>query len=74
MKFNYYCDSCATKPVCIRYCNLERMFDILSRAAYQTNFSGSYWPVSTVLELGNDSDFLTFTLDCNQFMKKENND
>lgn len=74
MKINYYCDSCAMKSVCVRYHNLEEVFDVLRNAEYQTSFSGSTWPVSTVLKLGDDSDLLTFTLDCKQFMKKENND
>mgnify|MGYP001775045910 CR=1 FL=1 len=74
MKIDYYCDSCAMKSVCIRYHELERVFDILRNAEYKTSFSGSTWPVSAVLGLGDDSDLLTFTLDCKQFMKKENND
>lgn len=74
MKINYYCDSCAMKPVCIGYRNLKKVFDVLRNAEYQTSFSGSTWPASTVLKLGDDSDLLTFTLDCKQFMKKENND
>ena len=74
MKINYCCDSCAMKPACIRYHNLEKAFDVLRNAEYRTSFSGSTWPVSTVLALGDDSDLLIFTLDCKQFMKKENND
>lgn len=74
MKINYHCDSCAMNSVCIRYRNLEKAFDVLRNAEYRTSFSGSTWPVSTVLELGDDSDLLTFTLDCKQFMKKENDD
>lgn len=74
MKINYYRDSFAMKPVCIRYYNLEKAFDVLRNAEYRTSFSGSTWPASTVLGLGDDSDLLTFTLDCKQFMKKENND
>lgn len=74
MKINYYCDSCATKPVCIRYHELEKTLNILRNAEYKTSFSGSTWPVSDVLGLGDDSDLLTFTLDCKQFRKKENND
>ena len=71
MKINYYCDSCAMKPVCIKYQNLEKVFDVLRNAECRTAFSGSTWPASAVLKLGDDSDLLTFTLDCNQFMKKE---
>lgn len=74
MKINYYCDSCATKSVCIRYHNLENVFDVLKNAEYRTSFSGSTWPLISVLRLGDDSDLLTFTLNCNQFMKKENDD
>lgn len=74
MKINYYSDSCAMKPACIRYHNLEKAFDVLRNAEYRTSFSGSTWPASTVLGLGDDSDLLTFTLDCKQFMKKENDD
>lgn len=74
MKINYYCDSCAMKSVCIRYHELERMFNVLINAECKTSCSGSGWPVSTVLNLGDDSDLLTFTLECDRFMKKENND
>lgn len=70
MKIDYYCDSCAMKPVCIRYRNLKKAFDVFRNAEYRISFSGSTWPVSAVLGLGDDSDLLTFTLDCKQFMKK----
>ncbi len=74
MKINYYCDSCAMQSTCIRYYELKRMFSILMNVEYKPSFSESPWPVSALLNLGDDSDLLTFTLDCKQFMKKENND
>ena len=74
MKITYYCDSCAMQSTCIRYYELERMFNILMNVEYKTPLSGSAWPLITVLKFGDDSDLLTFTLDCKQFMKKENND
>ena len=74
MKIKYYCNSCAMNTVCIRCRNLLNVLDVLRKAEYRTPFSGSTWPVSNVLSLGDDSDLLTFTLECKQFMKKENND